>query len=83
MGATHEFEFSIASMKWRLYNGPESVWRWWQCRHFAKLNRSLRLINEIDRLWSQMKGITDSKLSHQMEFQFLHFAIFGKLIKFG
>ncbi len=53
------------------------------CIHFANLNRSPRLINEINQLWSQMKGITDSKLSYQMEFHFLHFSIFDKLINFG
>ncbi len=47
-------------LPWRsreLNNGCVFVWRWHRCwwhrqrRHFAKLNRSLRLINQINQLW--------------------------------
>ncbi len=34
-------------------------------------------------LKKEVPGITDSILSYQTEFQFLHFSIFGKLINFG
>ncbi len=40
----------------------------------AKLNIFPRLINQVNQLWTQMKGNTDSKLLYQTGFQFLYFS---------
>ncbi len=43
--------------KWRLYNHDNGFVSVNQCHgHFAKLNRSPRIIIQINQLWSEMKG---------------------------